>query len=85
MGGAGRRRPAPQPIQVEKLLKSSIRQLVASLISDDSGQDLVEYVLLAAFVALATMVGLKAIENVIGAKYVTWDTNEQNLWIPPEP
>jgi Flp pilus assembly pilin Flp len=66
-------------------VKSSIRHFVARLIVDDSGQDLVEYALLAAFVALATMAGLKAIENAIGAEYVGWDTDEQNLWIPPDP
>jgi Flp pilus assembly pilin Flp len=66
-------------------VKSSIRHFVVRLIADDSGQDLVEYALLAAFVALATMAGLKAIENAIGAEYVGWDTDEQNLWIPPDP
>ena len=70
---------------MEEALTSSIRRRVARFIGDDTAQDLFEYVLLAAFVALATMAGLKAIENVIGAKYVQWDTNEQNLWIPPEP
>lgn len=85
MGGAGRRRPAPQPIQVEEQLRSSITHFVATFIADESGQDLVEYALLAMFVALATMAGLKAIENAIGAEYVGWDTDEQNLWIPPDP
>jgi Flp pilus assembly pilin Flp len=66
-------------------LTSSIRHFVARFISDEIGQDLVEYALLAAFVALATMAGLKAIENTIGAEYRDWDTDEQNLWIPPEP
>ena len=70
---------------MDEALSSSIRRLVARFIGDDSAQDLFEYVLLAAFVALATMVGLKAIENVIGSRYVKWDTDEQNLWTPPNP
>ena len=70
---------------MEEALTSSIRRLVSRFIGEDTAQDLFEYVLLAAFVALATMAGLKAIENVIGARYVQWDTNEQNLWTPPDP
>jgi len=66
-------------------LKSSIRHFVARFVADETGQDLVEYALLAMFVALVTMAGLKAIENAIGAEYVDWDTDEQNLWIPPDP
>lgn len=79
-------RPGPAPNLSEgNFVRSSIWRLVATFIEDEQGQDLVEYVLLGAFVALATMAGLKAIENVIGAEYVEWDTDEQNLWIPPEP
>lgn len=66
-------------------MSCSICRLVASFIEDEQGQDLVEYALLGAFVALATMAGLKAIENVIGAEYVQWDQDEQDLWIPPGP
>ena len=72
-------------VERKNFVSSSIWRLVATFVEDEQGQDLVEYVLLAAFVALATMAGLKAIENVIGAEYRDWDTDEQNLWIPPEP
>ena len=71
--------------QEETFVRSSIWRLVASFIEDERGQDLVEYALLGAFVALATVAGLKAIENVIGTEYRDWDTAEQELWIPPEP
>jgi Flp pilus assembly pilin Flp len=71
--------------QEETFVRSSIWRLVATFIEDERGQDLVEYALLGAFVALATVAGLKAIENVIGTEYVNWDTAEQDLWIPPEP
>ena len=63
----------------------SIRQFVVSFIEDEQGQDLVEYAMLGAFVALATMAGLSAIEDTIAAGYLDWDQDEQNLWIPPEP
>ena len=62
-----------------------IRRFVARLIAEEQGQDLVEYALLGAFVALATVAGLKAIEGTIAAKYVEWDTVEQGLSTPPEP
>ena len=52
---------------------------------DERGQDLVEYALLGAFVALATVAGLRVIENAIGTEYVQWDLDEQDLWQPPNP
>ena len=64
---------------------SRVRQFFLDFIEDERGQDLVEYAMLGAFVALATVAGLKAIEDTIGAKYIEWDQDEQNLWIPPEP
>ena len=63
----------------------SVIRTIANFVDDERGQDLVEYALLAMFVALATIAGLKVIENTIGARYVVWDQDEQNLWIPPEP
>jgi len=63
----------------------SITAAIANFVEDDRGQDLVEYALLGMFVALATILMLKAIENTIGARIVVWDQDEQNLWIPPEP
>ena len=66
-------------------MNSSIRRFVVSFIEDEQGQDLVEYALLGAFVAIATMAGLSAIEDSIAAGYLQLDTDEQNLWIPPEP
>ena len=67
------------------LVIASIWGLVVRVIEEDRGQDLVEYAMLGAFVALATMAGLKAIEDSIATAYVQWDQDEQDLWIPPEP
>jgi Flp pilus assembly pilin Flp len=64
---------------------SIVWRFVANFAEDEQGQDLVEYVLLGAFVAIATMVGLRAIRTVLGGQYGAWDTNEQNLWEPPQP
>jgi Flp pilus assembly pilin Flp len=59
--------------------------VVAAFIDEEEGQDLVEYALLGAFVAIVTMAGLRVIENAIGSEYVNWDQDEQDLWRPPNP
>ena len=64
---------------------SRIRRFVAAFIEEEQGQDLVEYALLGAFVAIVTMAGLRIIENTIGTEYVNWDQDEQDLWRPPNP
>jgi Flp pilus assembly pilin Flp len=64
---------------------SSVWRFVATFVKDEHGQDLVEYALLGAFVAIATMLGLKAITDAMGPRYVIWDNSEQNLWEPPSP
>jgi Flp pilus assembly pilin Flp len=64
---------------------STIWRFVANFSGDEQGQDLVEYALLGAFVAIATIVGLKAIQTALGGQYGTWDRGEQNLWEPPQP
>ena len=64
---------------------SSIWRFVEGFVGDEQGQDLVEYALLGAFVAIATMVGLKVITDAMGPRYILWDNGEQNLWEPPPP
>lgn len=59
--------------------------LSAALFEEEDGQDLVEYVLLGAFVAIVTLIGLRLIENVMEAEYIRLDEDEQDLWIPPNP
>jgi Flp pilus assembly pilin Flp len=55
------------------------------LISDESGQDLVEYVLLGATVALAGLVAMNAFGPIINAVYLSWQSSTQNLWYPDPP
>jgi Flp pilus assembly pilin Flp len=75
----------PLSSREEKFVNSAIWRFVARFAKDEQGQDLVEYALLGAFVAIATIAGLKAIENAIGSEYVKWDQEEQILWEPPDP
>jgi len=67
------------------LVSSRIWRFVGNLTRDEQGQDLVEYALLASFVAIATILGLKAIESTVGTGYRSLDSREQNIWVPPNP
>jgi Flp pilus assembly pilin Flp len=71
---------APQPVE-----SFEMRALLIRFVCEDSGQDVVEYALLCVFVSLAGMATWLAIQDVIAEGYVSWDTAEQDLWIPPEP
>jgi Flp pilus assembly pilin Flp len=53
--------------------------LMRRLLREESGQDVIEYALLGAFIAT---VGIVAWENIgvkIGAKFIGWDTGVQTL------
>lgn len=62
--------------------------LLARLGSDDSGQDLLEYAFLAAFIGIAGWAVLMTLPGVIGSTYASWlDPNNgvPGQWDPPEP
>ena len=50
-----------------------------SFLRDESGQDLIEYGLLTAFIGFAGIFVWTNIGAVIGAKYSNWDTGVQRL------
>jgi Flp pilus assembly pilin Flp len=55
------------------------------LLVEETGQDLVEYALLVAFIGLTSLAAWTAIQTAIQQGYIGWDTAEQNLWEPPNP
>jgi Flp pilus assembly pilin Flp len=55
------------------------------LVRDQSGQDLVEYGLLAGAVAAIGVALFPAIATAIGVAFQQWNTNVNNLWVPPSP
>jgi Flp pilus assembly pilin Flp len=59
--------------------------LLLRLLKDESGQDLVEYAILAAALGLATYGAWAAVQNALRDSYGAWNTNQQNLWEPPDP
>ena len=59
--------------------------VVYRLLTDDRGQDLVEYVLLGSTVALAGLAAMQAFPGIINAVYASWDNAQQSLWYPQAP
>lgn len=62
-----------------------MRNLVRRLLAEDTGQDLVEYALLAAFVALASIAGINAVQAALQTTYTSWNAGMQNCWQMPAP
>lgn len=60
-------------------------RLVERLVRDERGQDLVEYALLAATVALGATVGLNFLLSMMGSSYNDSMTNVGGQWQTPEP
>jgi len=54
-------------------------------VDDDSGQDIVEYGLLASIIAIAGILFLPTIATKMGANFGNWGTQVYNLWIPADP
>ena len=52
---------------------------------DDSGQDLIEYGLLASIIAIAGVLVFPIIQTKMGQNFSAWGTNMNNLWAPKNP
>jgi Flp pilus assembly pilin Flp len=61
------------------------RHVLARLLRDECGQDVIEYVLLTAGIGIVTIATWPVIETAIRVSYQALDTNTQNLWVPPDP
>ena len=46
-----------------------IAQLFSGLMSEESGQDLIEYALIAALIALGAIVSMSSLTNAIGSEF----------------
>jgi Flp pilus assembly pilin Flp len=58
---------------------------MSSLCWDESGQDLIEYALLTSVVGFACIAVFDQIRTAIATTYGSWNTETNNLWIPPNP
>ncbi len=53
---------------------TNLKELFIRLVQEDSGQDLIEYALVAALIALGALVGMKTLANDIGNAFNTVGT-----------
>jgi len=61
---------------------------VRRFISDDDGQDVIEYALITALIGVVGILTLRGIQAAVGTTYSSWTdpaTGTPSLWEPPEP
>lgn len=58
---------------------------IFELAVDDRGQDLVEYGLLAAIIAIAGILLMPAIQTAMGVLFTSSETGAYNDWCPSDP
>jgi Flp pilus assembly pilin Flp len=78
----------PAEVGAERLVSamgSHIMQLVARFVSEEAGQDLIEYALLTAIVTVSSVLIFSTIQGKIGNSYFTWQSLGQDRWIPDPP
>jgi pilus assembly protein Flp/PilA len=62
-----------------------VAALIRRFLTDESGQDLIEYGLLAAVIGIAGYLVLPAIAPKMGNAFSQWGTQVYNAWVPPAP
>lgn len=62
----------------------SVPPFLRSLL-DESGQDLIEYGLLASIIAIAGILFLPQIATKMGLNFSAWGNSVYNLWVPNDP
>jgi Flp pilus assembly pilin Flp len=53
--------------------------------ADESGVDLIEYMLLATFLAIAGWLGIQVLGNAMNTSYQSWDSATQGAWEVADP
>lgn len=62
-----------------------MRDLLIRFAIEDTGQDLIEYGLLAAVIGTVGILAWEAVRVELGSKYQNWDSGVQDLWEPEDP
>ena len=62
-----------------------MRDLLIRVAIEDTGQDLIEYGLLAAVIGTVGILAWEAVRVELGSKYLNWDSGVQDLWEPEDP
>jgi Flp pilus assembly pilin Flp len=58
---------------------------VYRFLGDEDAQDLVEYALLGMFIGVVGVIIWQNILSLLGDRYGEYNTNVQDLWVPPDP
>ena len=74
----------PAPCGRLNLMRPAGR-LLRRLITDESGQDIVEYALLGALLGVSGLAAYTVITGNIKTSFTAWDSNVQALWDMPAP
>ena len=83
MVGVCSQSPALQASLVQTML--SLQRRLRNLVGDDTGQDLVEYAILGAFIGVVSVLVWRNISSLIGDRYAEYNSNVNTLWASPEP
>jgi Flp pilus assembly pilin Flp len=62
-----------------------VRSGLSRLLADESGQDLIEYMLLTSFIAIAGYLGIQVLGSEMNTTYRSWDSATQEAWEVPDP
>ena len=63
----------------------AVRSGISRLLADESGVDLIEYMLLATFLAIAGMLGIQVLGTAMNNSYESWDSATQGAWGVADP
>jgi len=61
-----------------------MRRLFTSLLGDERGQDLAEYMMLGAFIGIVSILVWTNIVGLMGERYTEYNANVNDLWVTPE-
>ena len=59
--------------------------LVTALVRDESGDDLIEYALLAALIGIAGVLTFNTLSGKMGTAYSGWNSTAKSSWVPCPP
>jgi Flp pilus assembly pilin Flp len=62
-----------------------MRRLLRRLVSDEQGQDLVEYGLLASIVGIASLLAFSSIPDKMEDAFKSWGQDAYDRWQPSDP
>ena len=62
-----------------------MNELWRRLITDESGQDLIEYALLTTFIGIVCLATWDLVRGAINTTYLSWNTSMNSAWETPDP